>query len=125
MEVVQVTFIHPSSVNHRKQRLPDGRATLLVRSRSLHMQRSRQNITIVASGGHAQKLLLTTTRLDPMSYMLFGAFNIKVTERGLECDDWLPVVGNVGALGSNFAIKGGYGSVYVEVFEGINNGQTK
>ena len=42
--------------------------------------------------------LRNTTRLDPMTYMLFGAYNLNVTQSGLQCDNWLPVAGNLQAL---------------------------
>lgn len=73
----------------------------------------------MASSGTAQKFLVTTTRLDPMSYMLFGAFNIKVTERGLECDDWLPIVGNMSALDQISRLKEAMDLCMLRVFEGI------
>lgn len=74
----------------------------------------------MASSGAPQKFLVTTTRLDPMSYMLFGAFNIRVMERGLECDDWLPIVGNsMDALDQIARLKEAMDLCMLRVFEGI------
>lgn len=51
--------------------------------------------------------------------MLFGAFNIRVTERGLECDNWLPIVGNVSALDDVERLKDVLDLSLLRVFEGL------
>ena len=55
----------------------------------------RQNIS---TNQNADKYLVATTRLDPLTYVLFGAYRISVTQRGLECDGWLPVIGRMDVL---------------------------
>lgn len=60
-----------------------------------------------------------TTRLDPLGYMLFGAFNLRVTETGLECDNWLPIVGNVSALDDVERLKDVLDLSLLRVFEGL------
>lgn len=70
-------------------------------------------------GSSPQTYLITTTRLDPMTYMLFGAYEIQVTERGLECDGWLPIVGNVNVLDDIQRLKTVMESCMLRVFEGI------
>jgi len=77
----------------------------------------RQNLSVV--GSSPQTYLITTTRLDPMTYMLFGAYEIQVTERGLECDGWLPIVGNVDVLDDVQRLKTLMESCMLRVFEGI------
>lgn len=77
----------------------------------------RQNLSVV--GSTPQTYLITTTRLDPMTYMLFGAYEIQVTERGLECDGWLPIVGNVDVLDDVQRLKTLMESSMLRVFEGI------
>jgi small subunit ribosomal protein S24e len=57
--------------------------------------------------------------LDPLSYLLFGAYDIRVTERGLECDDWLPIVGNIDALDDIQRLKYLMEACMLRVFEGI------
>lgn len=51
--------------------------------------------------------------------MLFGAFNLRVTETGLECDNWLPIVGNVSALDDVERLKDVLDSSLLRVFEGL------
>jgi small subunit ribosomal protein S24e len=77
----------------------------------------RQNISVVTN--NPQKLIVTTTRLDPMSYMLFGAYNIQVAGRGLECDGWLPISGNQVALDQISRLKEAMDLCFLRVYEGI------
>lgn len=60
-----------------------------------------------------------TTRLDPLGYMLFGASTLRVTESGLECDSWLPIVGNVAALDDVERLKDILDLSLLRVFEGL------
>lgn len=77
----------------------------------------RQNISVVTN--NPQKFIVTTTRLDPMSYMLFGAYNIQVAGRGLECDEWLPIIGNQAALDQISRLKEAMDLCFLRVYEGI------
>ena len=77
----------------------------------------RQNVSVVTS--NPQKFIVTTTRLDPMSYMLFGAHNIRVAGRGLECDEWLPVLGNQEALDQIARLKEAMDLCFLRIYEGI------
>ena len=54
-----------------------------------------------------------------MTYMLFGAYKLEVTERGLECDNWLPIVGNLDALDDIQRLKILMEACMLRVFEGI------
>jgi hypothetical protein len=54
-----------------------------------------------------------------MTYMLFGAYNLRVTQRGLECDDWLPVIGNLHALDDVQRLKTLLDACMLRVFEGV------
>ena len=113
----QATFIHPSSVNHLKKDVNES-AVLGAGEKQLYaFAEKRQNVAM--GGANAQMFLVTTTRLDPLSYMLFGAYNINVTERGLECDGWLPIVGNIDALDDIQRLKTLMDSCMLRVFEGI------
>ena len=53
--------------------------------------------------------------------MLFGASNLKVTESGLECDNWLPIVGNVSALDDVERLKEVLDLSLLRVFEGLES----
>lgn len=62
---------------------------------------------------------MTFLQLDPLGYMLFGAFNLRVTDNGLECDNWLPIVGNVSALDDVERLKDVLDCSLLRVFEGL------
>ncbi|KAF8078620.1 P-loop containing nucleoside triphosphate hydrolase protein [Lyophyllum atratum] len=117
----KTTFIHPSSVNHRKRELPDQESVSPGEKQLFAFAEKRQNVS--TGGGNAQTFLVTTTRLDPMTYMLFGAYKLQVTERGLECDNWLPIVGNLDALDDVQHLKTLMEACMLRVFEGITMGR--
>ncbi|KAJ7092729.1 P-loop containing nucleoside triphosphate hydrolase protein [Mycena epipterygia] len=110
----KMTFIHPSSVNNRKHTMSEHHDEKQIYA----FMEKRQNAT-TASGGTPQTTLVTTTRLDPLSYMLFGAYKLQVTEHGLDCDGWLPMVGNLDALDDIQRLKTLMESSMLRVFEGI------
>lgn len=115
----QFTFIHPSSVNHRKKELVDD--TVPTEKQLYAFIEKRQNLS---SGGSMNNMfLMTTTRLDPMTYILFGAYEIEVTERGLECDGWLPIVGNIDGLDDVQRLKTLMEACMLRVFQGIVMGR--
>ncbi|KAG5635573.1 hypothetical protein H0H81_010758 [Sphagnurus paluster] len=116
----KITFIHPSSVNHRKRELPDPESSPGEKQLFAFAEK-RQNIS--SGGNNAQTFLVTNTRLDPMTYMLFGAYKLQVTERGLECDNWLPIVGNLDALDDIQHLKTLMEGCMLRVFEGITMGR--
>jgi small subunit ribosomal protein S24e len=74
-----------------------------------------------AHAQNAQTFLRNCTRLDPMTYMLFGAYHLEVTERGLDCDDWLPITGNIDALDNIQRLKTLVDSCMLRVYEGIGS----
>lgn len=69
--------------------------------------------------------LRNVTRLDPLTYMLFGAYNLVVTRRGLECDNWLPVTGNLYALDDLQRLKALFERCMLRVFEGVGKSLTQ
>ncbi|KAH0838303.1 hypothetical protein J3R83DRAFT_6580 [Lanmaoa asiatica] len=115
-----MTFIHPSSVNYRKHiRSSEDDTSLLQGEKQLYAYaEKRQNLTAV--GQTPQMYLINTTRLDPMTYLLFGANDIQVTERGLECDEWLPIVGNLDVLDDLQHLKTMMEACMLRVFEGTH-----
>ncbi|KAI1797890.1 P-loop containing nucleoside triphosphate hydrolase protein [Ganoderma leucocontextum] len=113
--VDKTVIIHPSSVNHRKREMPkDGSPH--VEKQIVAYAEKRQNISTSAN---AEKYLVATTRLDPLTYVLFGAYRISVTSRGLECDDWLPVVGRTDVLDDLERLKVMMEDCMLRVFQGI------
>ncbi|KAH9081657.1 P-loop containing nucleoside triphosphate hydrolase protein [Lactarius deliciosus] len=116
----KTTLIHPSSVNHRKRDVStDAQEGGVLGKQIVAYSEKRQNISMVGSSANAPMFLVTTTRLDPMTYVLFGAYQIAVTERGLECDEWLPIVGNVYALDDIQSLKDMMEACMSRVFEGL------
>ncbi|KAF8168095.1 hypothetical protein B0H34DRAFT_646123 [Crassisporium funariophilum] len=111
----KVALIHPSSVNHRKRELPVDGPPADEKQLYAFAEKRRNDST----GSGATTFLVTTTRLDPLTYILFGAYNVQVVERGLECDDWLPVVGDVNTLDDVQRLKTYMESCMLRVFEGI------
>lgn len=57
--------------------------------------------------------------------MLFGAYKLQVVERGLECDNWLPIVGNLDALDDVQRLKTLMEGCMLRVFEGITMGRRR
>ncbi|SCZ96644.1 BZ3500_MvSof-1268-A1-R1_Chr4-4g07510 [Microbotryum saponariae] len=121
----KVCAIHPSSVNSRKnekvaaQEL-DVAINEIVSSDQLYAfgEKSKTGSLANPSGG-GQMFLRQTTMLDPLGYMLFGAHKLAVTDRGLECDDWLPIVGNVAVLDDVERLKDVLDLSLLRVFEGL------
>jgi hypothetical protein len=60
-----------------------------------------------------------------MTYVLFGAYQIAVTAQGLECDEWLPIVGNVSALDDIQSLKVMMEACLSRVFEGLAMRRTR
>lgn len=51
--------------------------------------------------------------------MLFGAHRVEVTRRGLDCDEWLPIIGDLNVLDDLERLKVMMESCLLRVFEGI------
>ncbi|KIJ68453.1 hypothetical protein HYDPIDRAFT_124983 [Hydnomerulius pinastri MD-312] len=116
----KMAFIHPGSVNHRKHMRPGDDESSQGEKQIYAFAEKRQNLTV--AGQTPQMYLINTTRLDPMTYLLFGADEIQVRDRGLECDEWLPIVGNVDVLDDIQRLKTLMESCMLRVFEGIYMG---
>lgn len=72
-----------------------------------------------SSNSNPQTFLRGCTRLDPLTFMLFGASDVVVTNHGVQCDHWLPMVGNLDALDSVESLKRAMDACMLRVFEGI------
>jgi small subunit ribosomal protein S24e len=66
--------------------------------------------------------LRTCTKLDPMTYLLFGAYSLRPQANGIQCDDWLPIVGDIRLLDDVHRLKKSFEGCMLRVFEGIGNG---
>jgi len=114
--------MHPSSVNNRKRELAqadkseDRDKHAPAEEKQLYtFNEKRRNDT----GNSATTFLVTTTRLDPLVYVLFGAHNVEVVQGGLECDDWLPIKGDLRTLDDIWRLKTSMEAAMLRVFEGI------
>ncbi|GAA5951587.1 hypothetical protein JCM10213_005411 [Rhodosporidiobolus nylandii] len=82
--------IHPSSVNSRKnEKAAD---VPITSSKQLYAFGEKSKTGAMGGKGEGQTFLRSTTKLDPLGYMLFGAYHMQVVDAGLECDNWLPIV---------------------------------
>lgn len=116
----KMVFIHASSVNNnRREPKQEGAPEKALYS----YHEKRQNVSVAGSTGTAQTNIVTTTKLDPMTYMLFGAHNLQVSKRGLDCDGWLPITGNLDALDDIERLKYLMEACMLRVFEGITYGR--
>ncbi|KAI0651863.1 P-loop containing nucleoside triphosphate hydrolase protein [Trametes meyenii] len=112
--VDKTVIIHPSSVNHRKKDMSHDRPH--IEKQIIAYVEKRQNIS---TSQNAEKYLVATTRLDPLTYVLFGAYRITVTARGMECDGWLPVIGRPDVLDDLERLKVMMEDCLLRVFQGI------
>lgn len=84
-----------------------------------------KNVSMVggqSNSGGGQTMLKTVTRLDPLTYMLFGASKAKSANGGIMCDDWLPIRGDSVALDDLERVKRMLDLCMLRVFEGIGSG---
>lgn len=116
MFIRQNAMIHPSSVNNRK-REASGDDNKPPEEKQLYAYADKRRNETMGAG--ATTYLLNTTRIDPLTYILFGAYNVEVVARGLECDDWLPIVGDIRALDDVQRLKLAIEGCMLRVFEGI------
>ena len=108
----QNALIHPSSVSGRRK---EGIDQADEKQLYAFADKRRNEST----GAAPTTFLVTTTRLDPLTYILFGAHNVDFVERGLECDNWLPIVGDVDILDDIQRLKTLMEASMLRVFEGI------
>lgn len=115
-------FIHPSSVCSSKF-TKDVKGSLPPQKDIYAFAEKVRNTSMQTAGssGGSMTFLRTCTRLDPLSYMLFGATEAQATAQGLECDAWLPVNGNYDALDSIERIKSVMDACMLRIFEGVRS----
>lgn len=115
-------FIHPSSVCSPKF-TKDVKGSLPPQKDIYAFAEKIRNTSMQTAGssGGSMTFLRTCTRLDPLSYMLFGATEAQATAQGLVCDAWLPVIGNYDALDSIERIKSVMDACMLRIFEGVRS----
>lgn len=72
-----------------------------------------------SAGNNACTMLKGCTRLDALTFMLFGATEVRVLGEGVECDFWLPITGNTESLDNLEKLRSIMDVVMLRVFEGI------
>jgi small subunit ribosomal protein S24e len=110
-------MIFPASVNNRVRENHRDKDGGFVDKQLFAFAEKYRNVS--SSSSNAGTFLRGCTQLDPMTYLLFGAYNAVVTERGLECDDWLPIVGKVDIMDDIQTLKTRMEKCFLRVFEGI------
>jgi small subunit ribosomal protein S24e len=113
-------FIHPASVNNRKHEAKTDESGAFYDKQLFAFAEKVRNVSAPGSS-NAQTFIKGNTKLDPMTYLLFGAYNLVVTDRGLECDGWLPIVGPVDVLDDVQRLKTLMDECILRVFEGIEH----
>ncbi|KAG0150238.1 hypothetical protein CROQUDRAFT_652659 [Cronartium quercuum f. sp. fusiforme G11] len=116
----RVCFINLSSVNSYKKEaavaddipLQNERQLFAFGEKSLSLPRPGEK-------GRGQMSLRSTTRLDPLGYMLFGARRLQAYPRGLQCDGWLSITGDEGALDDVERLKEVLDASLLRVFDGL------
>lgn len=116
-------FIHPSSVCHLKHTKGKEDETQPGEKELFTFGEKTRNVSMATSGsgggGSPMTTLRTVTRLDPLTYMLFGAVRIHQIQEGVQCDEWLPVRGHFEVLDDVARLKGVIDACMLRVFEGI------
>lgn len=121
-------FVHPSSVCHAKFFKDKPEAALAGNEKDIFAFSEKIRNTSMqtsSSSGNAMTFLRTCTRLDPLTYMLFGASEARALGHGLECDNWLPVTGSYDALDSLERLKSIMDVCVLRVLEGIGKRRTR
>lgn len=106
-------MVHPSSVNSPTRN--DRKGADFERSLYAYAEK-KQNTTANSS---PTTFLCTTTQIDPMIYILFGANDVQMGDGMLNCDDWLPVVGNMDALQVIQKLRTIMDDAMLRVYEGL------
>lgn len=112
------TQIHPSSVQHVKHTKQEedyrGERVLFAFNEKI------KNVSQAGGGPGGPTMLRNVTRLDPLTYMLFGTKSMRPTvDGGVLCDDWLPIQGNFDALDDVDRLKAILDVCMLRVFEAI------
>ena len=119
-------MIHNSSVNAKKrENNSDEAAPFNPAEKRLYAFGEKARNVSTMNASNAVTHLRNVTRLDIMTYMLFGAYELVVTQRGLECDGWLPITGNLHALDDVQRLKGLLESAFLRVMEGLGKSLIK
>ncbi len=116
--------MHPSSICHTKftKHKPWDAANMGEKEIFAFSEKIRN--ASGSAGNNASTMLRGCTRLDPLTFMLFGATEVRVLGEGVECDYWLPITGNVESLDNLEKLRSIMDVIMLRVFEGIGKRKT-
>ncbi|KAH7105753.1 P-loop containing nucleoside triphosphate hydrolase protein [Auriculariales sp. MPI-PUGE-AT-0066] len=117
------TFMHPSSVNHLNREGKDEALQSAINHDLFAFAEKRQNLT--TGQDKPQMYLMSTTKLEPLVYVLFGAYEVRAMDSVLECDTWVPLSGYAPLLQEVGRLKANLESCLLRVYEGIANGRAR
>ena len=112
-------LMHPSSICHTKftKHKPWDAANMGEKEIFAFSEKIRN--ASGSAGNNASTMLRGCTRLDPLTFMLFGATEVRVLGEGVECDYWLPITGNFESLDNLEKLRSIMDVIMLRVFEGI------
>ncbi|CDU23490.1 related to ATP-dependent RNA helicase [Sporisorium scitamineum] len=112
-------LMHPSSICHTKftKHKPWDAANMGEKEIFAFSEKIRN--ASGSAGNNASTMLRGCTRLDPLTFMLFGATEVRVLGEGVECDFWLPITGNIESLDNLEKLRSIMDVIMLRVFEGI------
>lgn len=79
----------------------------------------------MATSGSAVTMLAGTSRINPMTYALFGAHTLDENPKGLKGDKWIGIVGNLNSLEDLATLRTMLDRCMLRVYEGIIMGRTQ
>lgn len=116
--------IHTSSVNFHKRELLDPAKSLPaynpLEKRLYAYGTSLLVFDWMSAQAHMIPKLLDVTRINPLTYLLFGAHKLDPILTGIECDEWLPVKGDKDALYQVQMLRERMDRCLLRVFEGLS-----
>lgn len=115
--------MHPSSVNHITREGKELTDDASYAHDIYAFAEKRQNLT--TGSEKPQMSLMSTTKLEPLTYLLFGAFEVRPAGSVLECDEWVPVSGYLPVLQEVGKLKYLMEHCLLRVYEGIAEGRRK
>ncbi|KAF8337571.1 uncharacterized protein EI90DRAFT_3152220 [Cantharellus anzutake] len=116
----KATLIHPSSVNGIKKERQSAAKREPYEKHIITFTEKVRNVSVASTATNATIFLRDTTRLDVVTYVLFGAHQVLSADPGLICDNWLPVQGNQNILEPVKELKTYLEACMLRVFEGIS-----
>lgn len=115
----QKCVIHPSSVNHNRRENLAAESSAIIGEKALMAFVEKVSVGSTGADNGQPAQLRNTTRLDPMTYLLFGAYHLRSNHVGLICDDWLPMLGNPATLDEVQQLKHLLDGCMLRVFQGV------